>query len=142
AALVSAPLPALAERLEDLSLTEGKGIDLLVLLEEHADVRAALRARLEREALDLLPNAPRAVDLLYLATFELTRFPATTVSAGELKYLIVADKGEMGVRATREAIRLGICPVVLFNKTDDEGCLQVRLAESSGGFSIPLFGTF
>lgn len=142
AALSSAPLLTLAEKLEDLSLTEGKGIDLLILLEDHADARAALRARLEREALPLLMSSPRAADLLYLATFELTRFPATTVGAGDLKYLIVADKGEMGVRATREAIRLGICPVVLFSKTDDEGCLQVRLAEAHGGFGIPLLGSF
>lgn len=140
--LANTPLLDLASKLEDLSLSSHVGLDVLLLLEEHPEARVQLRKRLCEEASHLLRTSARAVDLLYLATFELTRFPATTVGSGELKYLIIADKGEMGVRATREAIRLGLCPVVLFNKTDDDGSLQVRLAEESGGFSIPLSGNF
>jgi acetyl/propionyl-CoA carboxylase alpha subunit len=79
---------------------------------------------------------------VYLATYELERLPATTVGEGALRYVIVADKGEMGVRAVREAIAFGAVPVVLFSEVDDRDSLQVRLAEKRGGFGIGLSGTF
>ncbi len=77
---------------------------------------------------ELTVSAPRVADVIYLAAHDLKRFPATTVGEGGLKYLIVADKGEMGVRAVREAAPLGLVPVVLYSEHDDATSLQVRLA--------------
>jgi acetyl/propionyl-CoA carboxylase alpha subunit len=117
-------------------------LEWLVPLDAFPDLRRVARERLRVRAPQLLRAAPRALDLFYLATLELDRYPATTVHAGQLKYVIVADKGEMGVRAVREAIRLGKTPVVLFSEQDDAGSLQVRLAASGNGFAVGLAGSF
>jgi acetyl/propionyl-CoA carboxylase alpha subunit len=135
-------LEEIGERLNDLSAIRGRGLDVLIAIEASPELRADLHARLCREAKALLAQSARATDLLYLATYDLTRFPATTVGGGDLMYIIVADKGEMGTRAVREAARLGHCPVVLFSKADDDNALQVRLCHEHGGFAIPLEGTF
>ena len=68
--------------------------------------------------------------------------PLTTVGGGRLSYLIVADKGEMGARAVREAVKLGLVPVAMYSAADDQDALAVRLAEQAGGFGIPLAGSF
>jgi acetyl/propionyl-CoA carboxylase alpha subunit len=80
--------------------------------------------------------------VLYLASYDLRRLPATTVGEGRLDYVLVADKGEMGTRAVREAAAFGATPVVLFNEADDANALQVRLARELGGFAIGLTGNF
>ncbi len=143
AALLEArPLVAIAEDLEHLTLDDDAGIRLLAGLSAYDDARLAIVERLRQEALDLLVHHHRAADLLYLGSFDLRRFPATTVGEGALRNVIVADKGEMGVRAVREAVALGLRPVVLFSQNDDADSLQVRIAEGAGGFGIPLAGTF
>lgn len=114
----------------------------LVLLHEHPELRARGRELLRAKAIELYDQAPQQLDLLYLALSELDRYPATTVSAGDLRYVLVADKGEMGVRAVREAAALGKVPVALYSLQDDANSLQVRLAEASGGFGIGLEGSF
>ena len=115
---------------------------LLVAIDRTPALAAQLRVRLRDEAPALHVDAPRVLDLIYLATHDLTRFPATTVGEAALRYLIVADKGEMGVRAVREAIQLGLIPVVLHSAQDDANALQVRIAQKNGGFAIPLAGSF
>ncbi len=134
------------EQLADLAATIESGaeaaLDLLVALSQHPPCRGRLRARLQAEAPALFASSPRACDLIYLLSQELDRYPATTVGEGRLDYIIVADKGEMGVRATREAIALGACPVVLHSARDDARALQVRIAVEAGGFAIPLEGSF
>ena len=132
-------IAALAATIED-GATEA--IDLCVGLSQYPACRARLRTRLRDEAPELCTSSPRTCDLVYLLSHELDRYPATTVGEGRLDYVIVADKGEMGVRATREAIALGACPVVLHSASDDAGALQVRIAAEAGGFAIPLEGTF
>jgi len=117
-------------------------LEVLVALSLDGDARARLRDALRRQASDLFAGQPELLDRLYLASMELSRYPASTVSAGDLRYVLVADKGEMGVRAVREAVALGLVPVVLHSLTDDASALQVRLAERQGGFSIGLSGTF
>jgi len=119
-----------------------EAIDLCVALSHYPSSRGRLRSRLRDEAPDLFTSSPRTCDLVYLLSHELDRYPATTVGEGRLDYVIVADKGEMGVRATREAIALGACPVVLHSARDDARALQVRIAAEAGGFAIPLEGTF
>lgn len=114
----------------------------IVAISVYPAVRASLRARVNAEASSLVELADDSADILYLLSQDLSRFPATTVGGGDLKYLIVADKGEMGVRAVREAVLLGFTPVVVFSETDDKNALQVRLAELANGFSVPLSGTF
>src|SRR5690606_7746730 len=84
----------------------------------------------------------RVRDLVYLAAYDLDRLPATTVGEGALRHVIVADKGEMGVRAVREAIAYGATPVVADSETDAASACQVRRAESAGGFGVPLTGSF
>lgn len=117
-------------------------IELCVALSLYPSCRATLRRRLKEEAQELFASEPRTCDLIYLLSQELDRYPATTVSGGQLDYVIIADKGEMGVRATREALAAGACPVVLHSATDDTNALQVRIANESGGFTIPLDGAF
>jgi len=117
-------------------------IDLCVGLALHPSARSALRSRLQAEAQELFASSPRTCDLIYLLSQELTQYPATTVTEGRLDYIIVADKGEMGVRATREALALGACPVVLHSAKDDANAYQVRIANEAGGFTIALDGTF
>jgi acetyl/propionyl-CoA carboxylase alpha subunit len=117
-------------------------IRLLLAIDRVPALATELRARLRAEAPGLFTEAPRVLDLIYLATFDLTRFPATTVGEGALRYLIVADKGEMGVRAVREAVAFGAVPVVLHSAQDDANAMQVRLAQKHGGFAIPLEGSF
>ncbi|MET0342042.1 MAG: biotin carboxylase N-terminal domain-containing protein [Polyangiales bacterium] len=135
-------LAALASDLDGDALTRDAGLRWLVALAEHPTLARQLAARLRAEASALHRDAPRVADLLYLATSSLARLPATTVGEGALRYVIVADKGEMGVRAVREALAFGALPVVLHSAQDDANALQVRLAEASGGFAIPLTGSF
>jgi acetyl/propionyl-CoA carboxylase alpha subunit len=118
------------------------GVRLLLALQAAPELAAELRERLRREAPELHREAPRVADLIYLATFDPSRFPATTVGEAALRYVIVADKGEMGVRAVRETVALGLVPVVLHSAQDDANALQVRLANASGGFAISLTGSF
>ncbi|MFK7984920.1 MAG: biotin carboxylase N-terminal domain-containing protein [Sandaracinaceae bacterium] len=113
----------------------------LVALAKDAGLRAELRERLRDSAVQLA-DRPELLDRLYLASLELDRYPATTVSAGTLEFVIVADKGEMGVRAVREAAALDLVPVVLHSTKDDNKALQVRLARELGGFTIGLKGSF
>jgi acetyl/propionyl-CoA carboxylase alpha subunit len=137
----SEPLTELAASLEH-AVDNAQGLGLLLGLDASAEARARLAARLAREAGTLCSSAPQAADLIYLASYELSRLPATTCGGADLAYLIVADKGEMGVRAVREAVALGATPVVLFSQQDDQGALQVRLAQKAGGFGIALEGGF
>lgn len=117
-------------------------LELCVGLSLYPSARESLRARLREDAGTLFAANPRACDLIYLLSYELDRHPATTVGEGRLDYVLIADKGEMGVRATREAIALGATPVVLHSASDDADALQVRIAKEAGGFAVPLDGTF
>jgi acetyl/propionyl-CoA carboxylase alpha subunit len=140
--VTTAPLTEFGNRLEADEGFGEEGLRLLVALHRHPEFALTLRQRLAAEAASLMTKAPRTVDLIELATYDLSRLPATTVGGGDLAYVIVADKGEMGVRAVREAIAFGATPVVLFSKADDATSLQVRLAQASGGFTIGLEGNF
>ncbi len=136
---------SLADFGEVLRGDEGLGeeaLNLLVALHRHPQLAQVLRKRLAAEASSLMASAPQAADLIELSTYDLSRLPPTTVGGGDLAYVIVADKGEMGVRAVREAVRFGALPVVLFSEQDDATSLQVRLALASGGFTIGLQGSF
>ncbi|MGH1347984.1 MAG: biotin carboxylase N-terminal domain-containing protein [Nannocystales bacterium] len=136
---------SLSEIAQDAStLEEGAtdAIDLCVALSLYPSCRKSLRARLQQDAHALFASNPRTCDLIYLLSQELDRYPATTVGEGRMDYIIVADKGEMGVRATREALAAGACPVVLHSATDDADALQVRIAIEAGGFAVPLDGAF
>lgn len=124
------------------SVDSAPSLELLAGLHAYPQARVALFARVQQSGAELLETNAAAVDLLYLASSDLKRFPATTVGSGALQYVIVADKGEMGVRAVREAIDFGAVPVVLYSAQDDSGALQVRLAEEAEGFAIPLQGSF
>ncbi|MFE8599009.1 ATP-binding protein [Archangium violaceum] len=123
-------------------LAEAETLRFLVLMHVDEELRKHLFGLVRARAEELLNTAPAALDLLYLATTDLHAFPATTVSAGALKYVIVVDKGEMGVRAVRECIALGMTPVVCHSLQDDADALQVRLARAHGGFTVGLQGTF
>ncbi|MFN9811082.1 MAG: biotin carboxylase N-terminal domain-containing protein [Deltaproteobacteria bacterium] len=141
-ALSMAPWTVLASALELAGEPSEHALDLLVAMHAHEVPRSALRARLRDDAASLHASAPRTADLVYLATYDLRTLPATTVGEGALEHLIIADKGEMGVRAVRVALAMGLRPVVLHSRLDDLDALQVRLAKEAGGFSIPLEGTF
>jgi acetyl/propionyl-CoA carboxylase alpha subunit len=141
-ALDSLTIGELAARIEPASGRTDEGLKLLIALHGSESGRASLRERLRREAPALEGPGARVRDVAYLATYELNRLPATTVEGSELRWVIVADKGEMGARAVREALAFGAVPVVLFNATDDANALQVRLAEGAGGFTIGLEGNF
>jgi acetyl/propionyl-CoA carboxylase alpha subunit len=117
-------------------------LEAIVTLAVYPDARAGVRARLRERAAELFATAPALLDRAYLASHELRSYPATTVSAGSLRYVLVADKGEMGVRAVREALALEKIPVVLHSMQDDADALQVRLALAHGGFAIGLTGSF
>lgn len=132
----------LAQIAESIEAGSADALDLCLGLCAYPSGRAALRARLRDEAPSLFESSPRTCDLIYLISQELDRYPATTVTEGQLDYIIVADKGEMGVRATREALALGAIPVVLHSASDDADALQVRIAVEAGGFAIPLEGSF
>ncbi len=139
--IASYKLPKVAAKLGK-DYAEKDALKLLLGLSRFAAVRESLRARLNEESTSLLGQDPSLVDVLYLLSQDLSSFPATTVGRGDLAYVIVADKGEMGVRAVRETISLGAIPVVVFSQQDDSGALQTRLAELGGGFCIPLEGSF
>ncbi|HEX6240760.1 MAG TPA: biotin carboxylase N-terminal domain-containing protein, partial [Polyangiales bacterium] len=141
-ALETHALGELAAQLARAADDDARGLALLSDLTHQREARVLLRQRLWQAAPELCRVDPRAADVLYLASFELSQLPATTVGEGDLAYVIVADKGEMGVRAVRETIALGLIPVVLYSQQDDHGALQVRLAHKAGGFSIPLKGGF
>lgn len=120
-------------------------LSLLLALAAFDEVRVALWRRFSREGPALWhqgAQARKALDVVALLAQDLTKYPATTVSQGELQYVVVADKGEMGVRAVVEAADFGAVPVVVFSEQDDSGALQVRLAEQAGGFGVPLEGDF
>ncbi|MDB4977650.1 MAG: hypothetical protein JWN48_5991, partial [Myxococcaceae bacterium] len=141
----SRSLPDLAAELEGETEHKRFGdatLRALIAIDRVPRLASALRGRLREEAPVLYEEAPRVLDVIYLATCELARFPATTVGEAGLRYLIVADKGEMGVRAVREAIAYGAIPVVLHSAQDDANSLQVRIATKNGGFAIPLEGNF
>ena len=135
-------LVELADTLEDAARLGDGSLRLLCAVASAPAVATRLHARLRDEAPVLHREAPRVTDLIYLASHDLSRFPASTVGEAALHYVIVADKGEMGVRAVREAIALGKLPVVLHSAQDDANALQVRLAQKHGGFAIPLAGSF
>lgn len=130
-------LKKISAQLEDLESDDA--LALLTLLND-SELRQPLNDEVRSKTQSYKDR--KEVDLLFLASGDLTRFPATTVGGGQLKYVIVADKGEMGTRAVREALLADLIPVVVFNQQDDEGALQVRLAEEGGGFAIPLAGGF
>lgn len=136
------PLLELAVRLERAAGQTDEGLLHLATIHLYPDCAARLRERLRMEAPALSGPHARARDVLYLALHPLDRLPATTVGSSELRHVIVADKGEMGVRAVREAIAHGAAPVVVYNETDDASALQVRLAEAAGGFAVGLTGSF
>lgn len=140
--LAGADLVTLASQLEADAGQSPAGLRLLVALERHRGLNVALRERLRQHAFELHRDNPRSCDLIYLALQDLSQFPATTVGDGALRFIIVADKGEMGVRAVRETIAYGATPVVLYSRKDDSGSLQVRLAKKHGGFGIALEGSF
>ncbi len=142
ARLLEASLADLAAQIEGEATNARQSFVLLPSFSRYPELALRLRERLRVEAASLVQDSPRSADLIYLATQDLKRFPATCVGEGNLRYLIVADKGEMGVRAVREAVALGLTPVVLFSERDDSSSLQVRLAQQHDGFSIPLAGTF
>jgi acetyl/propionyl-CoA carboxylase alpha subunit len=132
----------MADRLlgEQLDRPETRRFLVLVHLDEA--FRAHLFDEVRAGAKALLAESPAALDLLYLATTTLHALPATTVSAGAMKYVVVVDKGEMGVRAVREAVALGLTPVVCHSLQDDPDALQVRLAREAGGLTVGLVGSF
>ncbi len=138
--LVAGSLSDIGKALVDLDSPEALG--LIAHVQAFDAHRVSLRNKLCVEGQELVFSEPGMIDQLFLLTEDLRRFPASTTPAGRLKYVIVADKGEMGTRAVRETIALGLIPVVLFSEQDDEGALQVRIAEESGGFSIGLRGNF
>jgi acetyl/propionyl-CoA carboxylase alpha subunit len=140
--LADSSLVDVARSLESQGGLGDECIRLLVALHRHPVHVESLRARLKAEAPVLMANAPRVADVIYLATYALSGLPATTVGEGALRSVIIADKGEMGVRAVREAIAFGAVPVVLFSEQDDADSLQVRLATAKGGFGIALSGNF
>ncbi|AUX43995.1 biotin carboxylase [Sorangium cellulosum] len=117
-------------------------LKFLILEQDVPSLREQAAELLRARAGELYREDPQVLDLLYAAVHRLDGYPATTVSAGQLKYILVADKGEMGVRATREAIALGKVPVVLYSLKDDENALQVRIALEGGGFAVGLEGSF
>jgi acetyl/propionyl-CoA carboxylase alpha subunit len=137
-----APWASLATLLEVVPEPSDEALAFLLSMHLHEGPRTDLRHRLRDDAPSLHARAPRTCDLVYLATYDLRTLPATTVGEGALENLLVADKGEMGVRAVRVAIAAGIRPVVLHSRLDDADALQVRLANAAGGFAIPLEGTF
>ncbi|MFK7927735.1 MAG: biotin carboxylase N-terminal domain-containing protein [Myxococcota bacterium] len=142
AALSQRSLTEIAQTAASIEDGAAQAIDLCLGVHLHPASRAQLRSRLQDEAHALFASSPRTCDVLYLLSQELDRYPATTVTEGRLDYIIIADKGEMGVRATREALALGVCPVVLHSASDDADALQVRIANEAGGFAIPLQGGF
>jgi acetyl/propionyl-CoA carboxylase alpha subunit len=136
----SGSLSQLSEPMSDLD--SAVAVELIALMSRFPELREQLRLRLKKEGPALLTDHPSLLDQLFLLTQDLRRFPATTTPVGQLRYVIVADKGEMGTRAVREALALGLVPIVLFSAQDDADALQVRVALEHGGFSIPLQGTF
>lgn len=133
----------LIDRGEALALVdEPRALRDLVVLDALPELRRRARERLRERATELYSARPEALDLLYLATMELSSYPAHCVDAGRLRYVIVADKGEMGVRAVREAIALGKVPVTIHSIQDDPDALQVRLTRAHRGITIGLDGNF
>jgi len=136
----SGPLSDLGLRLSNLG--SAAAWELIALVSRFSALRLHLRARLQNEGTTLLSDDPSLLDQLFLLTQDLRRFPPTTTQVGQLRYVIVADKGEMGTRAVRESLALGLVPIVLFSAQDDADALQVRIARDHGGFSIALEGSF
>jgi acetyl/propionyl-CoA carboxylase alpha subunit len=146
-------IKSLARKLEDLPLvalvktfaqdpTSDEALHLLATVTLDGGARQILRRRACALAHDLCQGDHDSLDLLLILSHDLADLPFATVSGGRLEYLIVADKGEMGARAVREAVRLGFTPVAVYSEADDKDALAVRLAEQGGGFAVPLAGTF
>lgn len=134
------PLTSLSEPLSELASDDACA--LIGLMSRFPDSRKKLRARVQAEGPKLLERDPELVDRLFWLSQDLRRFPATTTSAGRLRWVIVADKGEMGTRAVRETLALGLVPIVLYSRQDDADALQVRIAQQHGGYGISLQGSF
>ncbi|WP_434044515.1 MULTISPECIES: biotin carboxylase N-terminal domain-containing protein [Sorangium] len=132
----------LLRALERREFEDERLLKFLILAQDDPSLRDQAAELLRARAAELYREDPQVLDLLYAAVHRLDTYPATTVSAGQLKYILVADKGEMGVRATREALALGKIPVVLYSLTDDKDALQVRIAREGGGFAVGLEGNF
>lgn len=115
---------------------------LLAVVTLNDAARRTLHTRTCTLAHELCAEDHDSTDLLLLLAHDPADLPLTTVGGGRLSYLIVADKGEMGARAVREAVKIGLVPVALYSAADDQDALAVRLAEQAGGFGIPLAGTF
>jgi len=122
--------------------TSDEALLLLAVVTLNDTARRGLRQRICAEAQVLCREDHEATDLLLLLTHDPADLPLTTVGGGRLTYLIVADKGEMGARAVREATKLGLVPVAVYSAADDQDALAVRLAEQGGGFGVALSGTF
>ena len=132
----------IVRNLEQRAFEDDDFLKFLVLEQDGTGLREKAAEFLRFSAPGLYRTQPVVLDLLYAVTHKLDGYPATTVSAGQLKYVLVADKGEMGVRATREAVAMGKVPVVLHSLQDDANALQVRLAREAGGFTVGLEGNF
>ena len=141
AELESAPLLPLARAFAQ-DPTSDDALTLLATLMLHDGARLALRSRTCAAARELCAEDHDTLDLLLLLSQDLSDLPLATVGGGRLSYLIVADKGEMGARAVREAAASGLVPVALYSEVDDQDALAVRLAEQAGGFGVALAGTF
>lgn len=115
---------------------------LLAVVTLNEAARRTLSQRIRALAHELCAEDHESTDLLLLLAHEPADLPLATVGGGRLSYLIVADKGEMGARAVREAVKLGLVPVAVYSAVDDQDALAVRLAEEAGGFGVPLAGTF
>jgi len=135
------PLIALARSFAAAPTTDD-ALLLLAALTLSAGARRAITRRTSELGQKLCAEDHDATDLLLALSHDPADLPLATVGGGRLTYLIVADKGEMGARAVREAANLGLLPVALYSEADDKDALSVRLAEQAGGFAVPLSGTF
>src|SRR5690606_25618499 len=90
-ALLTGPLTDFTTALADLRADTA--LNLIALMSRDEQKRIHLRARLNKAGMQLVTEHPELVDLLFLLTQDLTRYPASTTRAGQLNYVIVADKG-------------------------------------------------
>lgn len=117
-------------------------IEFLIRCEAAPKFRLEAEEAFRVQAEKLYKEDPAFLDRLYLATYDLSRYPRRQVSAGQLKGVIVADKGEMGVKITEKTIAAGLRPAVLYNAATDSESVQVKLAAANNGILIPLEGDF
>lgn len=135
-------LPHLGELLTSLDAPSNELLGFLWCMETQPARVTQAQTWLRQRAPAGYAQSDPALDICYLAINPITSYPATTVSVGQLKHIIIADKGEMGTRAVREALALKKTPVVLYSLQDDQNALQVRLAKAKGGFVVGLAGNF